>query len=184
MGQTISETCPAVGSVAKLVGEDLVSSVRAAQVTLRTTAQSARLVDDLLASLAQIPLLGVNYKPELPPSTSLERVAASLDGLPEAPSKLQTDLNATGGNLRRASDGFPALSGEIARLRTSLAGAEAVMAEYHAEVVRGQAAVERLRAALPEAVTALAVVITFLVYWLAVAEVREIAAGLAWLREG
>jgi len=183
IGQTISETRPAVGSSAKLVGEDLVSSVRAAHDTLLATSKSARLVDDLLEALSQIPLLGVNYKPELPLSISLERVAASLDGLPEALSTLETDLNATGGDLGRVSDSFAALAGEIARLRTSLAGAEAVVAEYHGEVARGQAAVKRLRAALPEAVSALAVVITFLVYWLAVTQLREIAAGLGWLLE-
>jgi hypothetical protein len=183
IGRAISETRPAVGSAANLVGEDLVSSVRAAQVTLLSTAKSASLVDDLLQSLSQIPLLGVNYAPEVSLSVSLERVAASVDGLPEALVALRTDLDASGANLGQASDSFTVLAAEIARLRTSLAGAEGVVAEYHSEVMRGQAAVARLRAALPGTITALAIVLSFLVYWLAVTQVREIAAGIGWLRQ-
>jgi len=184
IARTISDARPAVASVTDLIGHNLTSSIQKAQSTLASAASSARLIDDLLSSLSQIPLANFNYNPETPLSVSLNQVAASLDGLPSALNSLAMDLSNTADNLGQVSDGITALATEIGHIKTSVTAAEEVIVEYQGKVDRLHSTLEVLHTKSAMIVTWGAVAVTFLIYWLMVAQLREFFAGLTWLRKG
>jgi len=184
IARTVNDARPAVASATNLVSQGLVSSIQKARATLSTAASSARLIDDVFSSLSGIPLLNLNYNPDTPLSVSLSRVATSLDGLPSALSSFATELSKTDDNLGRVGDRFSSLAAEIGRIEANLAAAGEVVVEYQGKVARVRSTVEWLRARSAVIVTLGAVAVTFFIYWLMVAQVREIIAGLAWLRKG
>jgi len=184
VAQAISDTTPTVASATTLVGRNLAGSARSARTTLSSAASSARLEDDLLGSLAQIPLLNLNYQPDTPLSAALESVASSLEELPDALSDLAADLSNAGDNLGHMSDGLTDLANELARIKDNLASARDVVARYQRGVSSLRSRVIAWRPYIPTAVTGGMIVISFLFYWLVVAQIREVVAGWNWLRKG
>lgn len=184
VAQAISDTTPTVASATTLVGRNLVGSAQSARTTLASAASSARLIDDLLGSLARVPLFNLNYQPDTPLSVALNNVASSLEDLPDALAKLAADLGSAGDNLGHMSHGLADLAEELARVKTNLASASDVVASYQAGAIRLRSTVVAWRPHIPAAVTGGAIVISFLFYWLAMAQVREIITGWNWLRKG
>lgn len=184
IAHTLDGVRPAMASVTNLISRNLVDSIQRAKGTLRSAASSARLIDDLLSSLAQIPLLNFKYNPDTPLSVSLNHVAASLESLPPALDSIATDLNKTESNLGQVSDGITALAVEIGHIKAGLVAAKEVVTEYQGKVNRLRHVFETLHARSATIVTLGMVIVTFFAYWLMVAQVREFIAGLSWLRKG
>lgn len=184
IARAIDDVRPTVASVTRLIGQNLIISIERARGTLASAASGARLIDDLLSSLSQIPLFNLNYNPETPLSVSLHHVASSLDDLPPALNSLAADLSGAESNLGQVSGQIMALAAEVGRIKASVVAAEEVVVEYQAKVARVRSTVEWLRARSEVIVTLGAVVATFLIYWLMVAQLREFIAGLSWLRKG
>ena len=135
VGQTIYGTVPLVDSVADLLGEQLPETIEATQDTLTSVAKSAKLVDNVLSIVTAIPFIGTDrYQPEVPLHVGLERVATSLDGIPDSLGAAQEDLTSSSGNLDAMQDDFTTMAENVGQIAISLESAQSVLAEYRGVV--------------------------------------------------
>jgi methyl-accepting chemotaxis protein len=179
MSQTISDTIPLVNSVAALVGEDLPNSIGAAQTALDSAAASAKVVDDTLAVLATLAVLGgAEYAPPVPLHASIAQVSDSLDSLPASFSEMERGLNTTADNLARIETDVAGMADNIGQIDTSLAGAQSVIDQYQGVVRELQAELATIREGLPRWLHWLRWGISLTLVWLGIAQLGLLSQGL------
>lgn len=110
---TIENISDSLVSSADLIGGDLRLTIIDTQTALSSAATSAGLIDNTLRFLAAIPLLGADYRPDVPLSISLEQVSESLDDIPDAFLDIET-------NIRETEDGMTVLQSDILELAEDL----------------------------------------------------------------
>jgi hypothetical protein len=183
VSQTISDTIPLVDSVATLVGEDLPSSISAAQTALTAAESSAKVADDTLALLAAVALLsGVEYEPPVPLHTGIAQISDSLDSLPAAFTEMERGLDTTSNNLARIKTDVAWLSGSIGQIDTSLADAQSVVEQYQNVVVSLRAELASTRETLPRWLRWLRWGISLILVWLGIAQLGLLSQGLELVR--
>ena len=178
VGQTIYGTVPLVDSVADLLGEQLPETIEATQDTLTSVAKSAKLVDNILSIVTAIPFIGTDrYQPEVPLHVGLERVAASLDDIPDSLGAAQEDLTSSSGNLDAMQDDFTTMAENVGQIAISLESAQSVLAEYRGVVTDLQTQISSVRQGLPVWLRWLRLAFSFVLIWLAIAQIGPIIQG-------
>jgi hypothetical protein len=178
VGETIGDAAPALNSVAEFVGDQLPTAIESTQETLRSVATSARIVDDILMVVTNIPLLGMEqYNPEMPLNVGFQEVANSLERVPVSLSRAQKGLVATIDNLGGLEGDFSAMAGGIGELVTSLEGAQSTLAEYQEVVGELQSLVDSVREGLPGWLQWIRLGISLALIWLGIAQIGLIAQG-------
>ena len=178
VGQTIYGTVPLVDSVADLLGEQLPETIEATQDTLTSVAKSAKLVDNILSIVTAIPFIGTDrYQPEVPLHVGLERVAASLDDIPDSLGAAQEDLTSSSGNLDAMQDDFTTMAENVGQIAISLESAQSVLAEYRGVVTDLQTQVSSVRQGLPVWLRWLRLAFSFVLIWLAIAQMGPMIQG-------
>jgi methyl-accepting chemotaxis protein len=178
VGQTIYGTVPLVDSVADLLGERLTETIKATQDTLSSVVKSAKLVDNVLSIVTAIPFIGTDrYQPEVPLHVGLERVATSLDEIPDSLGAAQDDLTSSSGNLDAMQEDFTTMADNIGQIATSLESAQSVLAEYRDIVTDLQEQVSSVRQGLPAGLRWLGIIFTFVLVWLAIAQIGPLIQG-------
>ncbi len=178
VGQTIYGTVPLVDSVADLLGERLTETIKATQDTLSSVVKSAKLVDNVLSIVTAIPFIGTDrYQPEVPLHVGLERVANSLDEIPDSLSAAQEDLTSSSGKLDAMQDDFTAMADNIGQIATSLESAQSVLAEYRGIVTDLQEQVSSVRQGLPVWLRWSGIAFSFVLVWLGIAQIGPLIQG-------
>jgi methyl-accepting chemotaxis protein len=113
LDSTIENISESLVSSADLIGGDLRLTIIDTQTALSSAAASAGLIDNTLRFLAAIPLLGADYRPDVPLSISLEQVSTSLDDIPNSFSDIEL-------NIRETADGMTVLQSDILELAEDL----------------------------------------------------------------
>lgn len=178
VGQTIYGTVPLIDSVADLLGERLTETIKATQDTLSSVVKSAKLVDNVLSIVTAIPFIGTDrYQPEVPLHVGLERVATSLDEIPDSLGAAQEDLTSSSGNLDAMQDDFTVMADNIGQIATSLDNAQSVLAEYRGIVTDLQEQVSSVRQGLPVWLRWTGIVFSFVLIWLGIAQIGPLIQG-------
>lgn len=176
--QSVGDAAPALNSVAEFVGDQLPTAIESTQETLRSAATSAQLVDDILALVTDIPLLGMErYNPEIPLHLGFQEVANSLDKVPVSLGKAQKGLVATIDNLGGLEEDFGAMADGIGELTASLEGAQSVLAEYQDVVTELQSLVDSVHEGLPGWLRWIRLGISLALIWLGIAQIGLITQG-------
>jgi len=182
LSQTVATSGPTLGSLSTFLEEGLPSTLKSTQQTLEAAAQSAQVIDDVLATLSQIPLFGISYDPSQPLGDSLAGIGSSLEALPNSLGSLGSDLGATSETLPALADSLGQLGQSMEQIQVSLTSAEQIMVAYKDLVGRYQAAIRSLEAFIPAVVSIGPIVFTFFAFWLAVVQLAALLKGWAWLR--
>ena len=178
VGQTIYGTVPLVDSVADLLGERLTETIKATQDTLSSVVKSAKLVDNVLSIVTTIPFIGTDrYQPEVPLHVGLERVATSLDEIPDSLGAAQEDLTSSSGNLDAMQDDFTAMADNIGQIAMSLESAQSVLADYRDIVTDLQTQVSSVRQGLPVWLRWTGIAFAFVLVWLGIAQIGPLIQG-------
>jgi methyl-accepting chemotaxis protein len=127
---TFDNISVSLGSSADLIGGDLRETIIDTQIALNSAAQSAGLIDNTLRFIASIPLLGADYRPEVPLSTSLEQVSESMNDIPEAFLEIEQYIRETEGSMDDLQTDVSELSGDIQEFEKALIDAQIVFSEY------------------------------------------------------
>ncbi len=130
LNATIDNIAVSLDSSADLIGGDLRDTIVDTQTALRSAASSAGLVDNTLRFIAAIPLLGADYRPEVPLSLSLEQVAESLDDVPEAFLEIESLIRDTESSMAILNDDVAQLAEDINTYESDLLAAQEILAEY------------------------------------------------------
>lgn len=128
---TIDNISISLDSSADLIGGDLRLTIIDTQTALSSAATSAGLIDKTLRFLAAIPLLGADYRPDVPLSTSLEQVSGSLNDIPEAFLDIEKYIGETSEGLAILKSDVEELSGNLRFYEQDLENAREVISEYN-----------------------------------------------------
>jgi hypothetical protein len=178
VSRAAGDTVPILDSVGKMVGEQLPATLKATQDTLASVAQSAKLIDDVLAVVTAIPFLGLErYNPEAPLHQGLDDVATSLDDIPTSLVTAQEGLDIAGGSLEELEGDFAAMGESIAGLTTSLEKGESVVVQYQGVVDDLQEAVVSVKQGLPKWLQWLRLGLSLVLVWLGIAQIGLLTQG-------
>jgi hypothetical protein len=161
-----------------MVGEQLPETLKATQDTLASVAQSAQLIDDVLAVVTAIPFLGLqSYNPETPLHEGLGDVASSLDEIPTSLIAAQEGLDIASGSLEGLQGSFTAIAESIASLATSLGNAQSVVVQYQGVVDDLQELVVSVKQGLPQWLQWLQLGLSLVLVWLGIAQIGLLTQG-------
>lgn len=178
VGRAAGDTVPTLDAVGKMVGEQLPETLKATQETLASVAQSAQLIDDVLAVVTSIPLLGLErYNPETPLHEGLIEVAGSLDEIPASLATAQEGLDVASGSLGELQGSFAAIAESIASLSSSLGNAQSVVVQYQSIVTDLQSLVASVRQGLPQWLWWLRLGLSLVLAWLGIAQIGLLTQG-------
>ncbi len=182
LAQTIYATTPMLDGLAGFLGSGLPDTLRSTQATVNTAAESARIVDTVLETLAAIPFVNFSYAPQTPLSETLGDVADTLRTLPDGLEALGGDLASTGGTLPDLARNLEAFGASIGQVDDSLASAQEIIASYQALIDDYQKMIVTLERLVPVLVSLIPALLTFVVFWLAVVQVAALLVGWRWAR--
>lgn len=182
LATTLDSTTPALQTVGELVGTGVPAALAAANTTLHAAQKSAETVDDVLAVLSQLPLLNINYSPEVPLSAALRDISASLDSLP-------TGLEQLGQQVTESVTGLPTLAATIRDLSTAVSDVNTTVndsrlavQEYQQLVLRYKKVVDFVQDATPVITFVFPLLLSLLIFWIMVVQVTTARKGWEWLR--
>lgn len=130
LNTTLDTISISLESSAELIGGDLRETLLDTQTALSSAAESAGLIDNTLRFIASIPLLGADYRPEVPLSTSLQNVSESLNDVPESFLEIEGYIRETEGGIDNLQADITELSGDILNLEVALLESQIVLTEY------------------------------------------------------
>lgn len=130
LNTTIDSISDSLVSSADIIGGDLRITIIDTQTALSSAATSAGLIDNTLRFIAAIPLLGADYRPEVPLSISLERVSESLEGIPDAFLDIERYIRETEEGMMELKADASELASEINDFEQDLLDAQAIISEY------------------------------------------------------
>jgi len=178
VAETMSTTRTTVGSFANLMGKDLPTSIDATRTALKSAQSSAVVVDNVLTMLSRVPLINIQYNPDVPLNVALGNVASSLDNLPPTFNTIERDLNATGTSLDQVITDFYDLPKTTRPVQVNIADAQQVVARYQRQVDGLQKLIQPIKPSLATLLTVITLGLTFLVFWLGVLQMQMLLKGL------
>jgi methyl-accepting chemotaxis protein len=130
LNTTVDSISDSLNSSADLIGGDLRLTIIDTQTALTSAAASAGLVDNTLRFIAAIPLLGADYRPEVPLSVSLEQVSESLDDIPDAFLEIEQYIRETDDGMVSLKADISELASEIDEYEQDLIDAKTILSDY------------------------------------------------------
>jgi len=130
LNTAIDSISDSLNSSADLIGGDLRVTIIDTQTALSSAASSAGLVDNTLRFLAAIPLLGADYRPEIPLSDSLLQVSESLNDVPDAFLDIELYIRETEDGMVSLKADVTDLAIEIEEYEQDLIAAQQIISEY------------------------------------------------------
>jgi methyl-accepting chemotaxis protein len=177
-GQAVNDVVPSIDAVSELLAEQLPVTIESTQETLTSAATSAKLVDDILAALTNIPLLAIGqYNPEVPLHQSLEEVAASLDEIPASLSTAEEGLSSTSGELEGLGQNITDMASDISQIASNLESVRSVLKQYQAIIADLQDLVASVREGLPSWLRTLQLGLGLILIWLGIVQIALITQG-------
>jgi len=130
LNTTIDSISDSLNSSADLIGGDLRLTLIDTQTALSSASSSAGLVDNTLRFIASIPLLGADYRPEVPLSESLQQVSDSMSEVPEAFLEIEQYILETESGMVNLKSDITELANEIEEYEQDLLAAKTIISEY------------------------------------------------------
>ncbi|MEP7198359.1 MAG: hypothetical protein ABI874_00965, partial [Chloroflexota bacterium] len=177
----LSRTTATLDAANGMLAQDFPASLTTAQTALRSAQTSARLVDDVLASVSQLPFVNVNYKPAVSLNAALGQVADTIAPLVVSMSNIQREFGQTSVALSPLAGNLSATAQSMTRIKQDIVSTRTIVGQYRDQVVRYQQTVVALKESLPVALTTIALALTFVLIWQMIAQWQLLLKGLAWL---
>lgn len=170
-------------TTSQLTSDILPNTIRSTQKAIQTAAQSAKLVDDTLAIIAAIPLVGSGYKPDTPLSDALLEISTSLDALPGTIEGINDDVLEIKGNMVDLEAQIKNASGQTEQIKNSLGETKSVIVKVNDLAKQIQPRLTNLRTYIPRWLNYLVWGLTIFFVWIAIAQIGIIVQGLGLILE-
>lgn len=170
LSSTLESLSASLSDSADLIGDDLQLTISETQVALSSAATSAEIIDDTLAIIAAIPLIGADYQPDVPLHTSLEQTAASLEDIPESLEEIEQNLNATSASLDSLNADLESLAASVTDLDDELEQAALIVEDYQVIIDTISTKSTRIRDNLPLILIIGCSLISGIFFWLGFAQ--------------
>jgi hypothetical protein len=128
---SMASMADSLATSANLIGDDLSLTLSEVQTAVSSASTSAEFIDNTLAFIASIPLIGADYQPDTPLHISLGKIADDLGDIPESLTSLESSLNSASTDLQSFSDDLAVLSDDLDIVLEDLSGSQDILAEYN-----------------------------------------------------
>jgi predicted PurR-regulated permease PerM len=154
-----------------LIGDDLNLTLTEVQTALSSAATSAEFIDDTLAFIAAIPLIGADYQPDPPLHISLAKVAESLEDVPTTLSDLETGLDQAALSLEDFATDLSTLSEDLESTLGDLEESQVILTEYDSILSQALSKLEQIDSHLTLYSVLITMFLTGMLLWLGIAQV-------------
>jgi peptidoglycan hydrolase CwlO-like protein len=178
IAQSVHDSSLVVDSVAELIGEDIQTTIDNTQVSIDSAQASAQVIDNILSTLSRIPLINLEYQPEVPLHEALNDISITLEDLPDSLSTVEDKLKTTSDNLTDFETQVLDLLENIELVRGNISEAQDVVNEYQLELKQLQNWLVTIQDSMPRWITLSAWVISFIIFWIAITQIGMLVQGL------
>ena len=179
LSTALGDISSSIETSATLIGNDLQLTIINTQVALSSAATSAEIIDNTLAFIAAIPLLGADYQPDVPMHIGLEQVAAGLDEIPDTLETLEGNLNDTSSSLDVFSEDLTNLSENMDVFSSDLGEIQGTLDDYSTIVDHSLAKINAFQSHLSGYIWICCIFLSGVLLWLGVAQANVLMQGLA-----
>lgn len=179
---TLSGITTSLETSADLIGDDLKQTVSDTQIALDSAVTTAELIDNTLKFLSRIPLLGVDYDPEVPLHISLEQVAENLDTFPATLEEIETGLKTTTDGLASLQTNLMDLNDLVQSFSTNLENAQVVLGRFNDSIGVMETRLESFNENLTLYLSILSLLFTGIFFWLGLSQISILSQGFLYFR--
>ena len=181
LSQTLANTNQFIDSASVFIGDNLISTITNTQAALNSAQASAKVIDNILTTLSRIPLIGVDYNPELPLNVALGDVSSSLDPLPEVLINFQMSLKTTYSDLNGFVGQINALDQNITSIIQAMEQAKVTISDYHTQLSSLITLVDDAKENLHTWLNRMTWILTAIILWLFITQLTILFQGLVFL---
>ncbi len=183
VAQTIHETNPMMDTLNRLTNKDFPATIDATQTSLTSAQSSALLIDNVMAGLSSVPLLGIApYKPAVPLHSALAQVSASLSSLPPALTTINSSLADSRANLGAVEGELSKMSETTKGIGAALASSQTIIEQYKTATLQLRLRVEAAQQVASAWILTIAWILSIFLGWLLIAQLGLCIQGLEMLR--
>jgi hypothetical protein len=182
--KTFDQISPLADTLTKLSKDTLPGTLKAAQTSLNSAADSAKVIDNVLAALSSLPFVPKDlYNPTVPLHTSLGNVANSLNDYLASLETTQKSLADATGNLSGIEAQLNGMASQIGNIGASMKDAQGVVLKYQALIKTTQERVAWLKLHLNTVLIILAIITTLILLWAMVVQLALFVQGWTLLKD-
>jgi peptidoglycan hydrolase CwlO-like protein len=182
--KTFDQISPLADTLSKLSKDTLPGTLKAAQTSLNSAAESAKVIDNVLGALNSIPFMPKDlYNPKVPLHESLGNVANSLNDYLGSLETTQKSLAEATGSLAGIQAQLDGMATQIGNIGTSMKDAQGVVQKYQALIKITQERVNWLKSHLETILIVLAAITTLILLWAMVVQLALFVQGWTLLKD-
>jgi hypothetical protein len=181
LAQTMQSTTDFMDSAGEFVGQDLMNTITNTQTALDSAQASAAVIDNVLSSIARVPLLGLQYDPATPLNKAIGNVSSSLDPVQQSLEDFQTNLDTTIANVQSLTDQVNELDQKITVINKNLSDAQATIKNYRSQVASLKITIANAKNNMAAWITGLATILTIIILLLVILQVGLFLQGVILL---
>lgn len=181
---SVAGLAPFMQDLSMLIGTDMSAIASEGATTLKSAAESSRLIDSTLQFLARIPLLRLDYVPDVPLHVTLENLSGDINRLPPLLQEITADLEQSAGDIKLLGEDVGALSVQTAEIKSSLADAGPILESYQNILTNFQADTNSLFADLPGYLNIACLALALVALWAFLSQLIRLLEGLEALKSG
>lgn len=171
LGQSITTAVPVITDLETLVGGSMPSTITSLQTSLTSAQETARVIEDVLRAVSQIPFFpGGAYNPETPLADSLGQVSADIEDLRLPLLNIQGDLRKTRLELTTLGRDTLQIALNVKQIRLELAKTQAAIGNYQIQLDEIKTQAGELSEKIPAWSTSAAWLATFFLGWVVIGQ--------------
>jgi ABC-type transporter Mla subunit MlaD len=173
---------PTLSSAARLLKQDFPGTIDSVETAITSAAQAARGADDLLKELARIPLLDLNYQPDVPLADSISGIGRTLGELPPKLEEIGSGLEQLNGSLAVMANQIDGLGVTIRQIDTSLRDLPGVLRDYQRQLAQVLPVLESIQKGADQIISLTVLALTFSMLWISAVQIIVLVIGWRWFR--
>lgn len=173
---------PTLNSVNRLLSQDLPKTLASVQTAITSTAQASTAADDFLREISRIPLLNLNYQPQVPLAVSIGGIGQTLGELPDQLEEIGSGLLRLNGNLAVVAMQIDGLGVAIRQIDTSLDELPGVLRDYQRQLARVLPTLQSIQAGADHIITLFVAILTFILVWILAVQIIVLVIGWRWVK--
>jgi len=181
---SIAGLSPFLKDLSELIGTDMASITSEGAITLKSASESSKLIDSTLQMLARIPLLRLDYVPEVPLHVTLENLSGDISSLSPLLEQITGDLKQSAGDIELLGEDVGALTVQTAEIKASLADAAPILESYQKILSDLQADTDSLFTNMPIYVNIACIALAAFALWAFFSQLMRFLEGLDMLKSG
>jgi len=169
--ESLKTTSEMATSIASLVGDSFTAVINETQSSLEVAGKTARIVDNTLAIIAAVPIIGARYEPENTLEDSINGISNSLDPMTNNLGEVRDDLKQTAEDLSGIRSSLDTLADSLENILGSIEDTQKSTQEYIATVNTLIDKVEFIQKNFRTWLTILSVLAILFFLWMAAAQI-------------